>query len=103
MELIKIENDLITASEELTNIILDIKNLEERLKAKKENLSLSLLEEMKAKDIKKIETPDVVITYVDETERETFDTKKFKEDFPDMYDDYVKFTKVKANVRIKAR
>ena len=103
MELIKIENDLVLASDQLINEALEIKYLEEKLTAKKDNLTLTLLEEMKAKEIKKIETPDVIISYIDETERETFDSKKFKEDNPDMYDEYVKFTPVKASIRIKAK
>ena len=103
MELIKTENNLIMASEELIKEALEIKYLEEKLKAKKDNLTLTLLEEMKKKDIKKIETPDVIISYVDETERETLDTKKVREEFPDVYDECVRFSKVKASVRIKAK
>jgi len=103
MELIKVENNIAVANEELINAALEVKFLEEKLKAKKDALTLSLLEEMQNKGIKKIETPDVVISYIDESERETFDSKKFREDYPDMYDEYVKFSKVKASVRIKAR
>ena len=36
-----------------------------------------------------------------ETERETFDSKQFKADMPELYDEYVKFSKVKPSVRIK--
>lgn len=103
MELIKIENGLEVASEELINAALEIKFLEEKLKAKKDALTLSLLEEMESKEIKKIDTPDVVISYIGESERETFDSKRFREDYPDMYDEYVKFTIVKPCVRIKAK
>lgn len=103
MELIKVENNLILASDTLINEALEIKILEEKLKAKKDNLTLTLLEEMKQKNIKKIETPDVIISYIDETERETFDSKEFRKEFPDIYDDYVKFTPVKASIRIKAK
>ena len=66
-------------------------------------MTFTLLEEMKNKGIKKIETPDVIISYVDASDRETFDTKQFREDNPDMYDEYVKFTPVKASIRIKAK
>ena len=103
MELIRVENNIAVANEELINAALEVKFLEEKLKAKKDALTLSLLEEMQNKGIKKIETPDVVISYIDESEREVFDSKKFREDYPDMYDEYVKFSKVKASVRIKAR
>ena len=103
MELIKIENDIVLASDQLINEALEIKFLEEKLKAKKDNLTLTLLEEMKAKEIKKIETPDVIISYIDETERETLDSKRFRTENPDLYDEYVKFTPVKASIRIKAK
>lgn len=103
MELIKVENELVLASDELIAEVLEVKLLEERLKAKKDNLTLSLMEEMQDKGIMKIETDDVVISYVAESERETFDSKKFREDYPDMYDEYVKFTTVKPSVRIKAK
>ena len=103
MELIKIENDIVLATDQLVNEALEIKYLEEKLKAKKDNLTLTLLEEMKAKEIKKIETPDVIISYIDETERETLDSKRFRTENPDLYDEYVKFTPVKASIRIKAK
>lgn len=103
MELIKIENGLEVATQQLIDEALEIKLLEEKLKAKKEALNLTLLEEMQKKDIKKIETPDVIISYVADSEREVFDTKKFREDYPIMYDEYVRFSKVKASVRIKAK
>lgn len=103
MELIKVENELVLASDELIAEVLEVKLLEERLKAKKDNLTLSLMEEMQDKGIMKIETDDVVISYIAESERETFDSKKFREDYPDMYDEYVKFTTVKPSVRIKTK
>lgn len=103
MELIKIEKGLEVATQQLIDEALEIKYLEEKLKVKKESLTLSLLEEMKDKGIKKIETPDVVISYIEESERETLDTKRFREENPDLYDEYVKFTPVKASVRIKAK
>lgn len=103
MELIKIENGLEIATQQLVDEALEIKYLEEKLKVKKDNLTLSLLEEMKNKGIKKIETPDVIISYIDESERETLDSKRFRTENPDLYDEYVKFTPVKASIRIKAK
>ena len=103
MELIKIENGLEVATQQLIDEALEIKYLEEKLKVKKDSLTLSLLEEMKDKGIKKIETPDVVISYIDESERETLDSKRFRTENPDLYDEYVRFTPVKASIRIKAR
>lgn len=103
MELIKIENGLEVATQQLIDEALEIKYLEEKLKVKKESLTLSLLEEMRDKGIKKIETPDVIISYIEESERETLDSKRFRTENPDLYDEYVKFTPVKASIRIKAK
>ena len=103
MELIKIENGLEVATQQLIDEALEIKLLEEKLKAKKDNLTLALLEEMESKDIKKIDTPDVVISYIAESDREVFDSKKFREDYPDLFDNYVKFSKVKPSVRIRTK
>lgn len=103
MELIKIENGLEIATQQLVDEALEIKYLEEKLKVKKDSLTLSLLEEMRNKGIKKIETPDVIISYIDESERETLDSKRFRSENPDLYDEYVKFTPVKASIRIKAK
>lgn len=103
MELIKIENGLEIASQQLIDEALEIKLLEEKLKAKKDNLTLTLLAEMESKGIKKIDTPDVVISYISESDREVFDSKKFREDYPDLFDNYVKFSKTKPSVRIRAK
>ena len=103
MELIKIENGTIVPSERLVNDILELKQMEEKVKTLKETLSTYLLQEMESKNIKGIETPEMTISYVDSYERETFDSKTFKKDYPDMYDDYVKFTTVKPSVRIKTK
>lgn len=103
MELIKVENGIVSASEMLEQEALEIKRLEELLKAKKDNLTLTLLDEMQKHDIKKIETPDVIISYIDETEVEYFDKAKFKEDYPDLYDDYITFKKKKSYIAIRTK
>ena len=103
MELIKIENGLEVATQQLVDEALEIKYLEDKLKAKKDNLTLTLLEEMKTKGIKRIETPDVVISYIDETTRETLDSKRFRTENPDLYDEYVKITPIKASVRMRIK
>ena len=41
------------------------------------------------------------VNYIAESTRETFDCKAFKGDMPELYNEYVKFSKVKASVRIK--
>ena len=76
--------------------VKEIKEAEEKLKA-------DLLKEMENAGVIKIDDPEVLITYIAETDRETFDSKAFRADHPDLYDDYVKMTTVKPSIRIKVR
>lgn len=98
-DLIKIENGKIA-----TKTVEFIKEVESRMKALKEQydgFKTALLDAMEKNGVYKLDGDGIKITYVAETERETFDSKQFKADMPDLYDEYVKFSKVKASVRIK--
>ena len=103
-------NDLIVKKEDnyqLSNIIIsELKMIEEeekKLKEKKEKIRESLLKEMEEKNILKLENENISITYKAPTERETFRTKDFKNDLPDLYDTYVEFTPVKSSLLIKIK
>lgn len=81
-----------------------IVKVETQIKALKEQydaFKADLLNAMEQNGIVKFEGDNIRINYIGETTRETFDSKQFKEDFPDLYDEYVKFSKVKPSVRIK--
>ena len=102
MELIKIENGiaLLDNTEFVNEFIKEQKlvdALNESIKIKKE----MLLKEMEDKNILKIDTDTLNINYIAQSERETFDSKSFREDNPDLYDEYVKFSPVKSSIRIK--
>ena len=73
------------------------------LKASKDALSQVLLEQMEKRNIIKLETDQLRISYIAETDREQFNSKKFRSDNPDLYDKYVDIVPVKANVRIKVK
>ncbi len=103
MDLIKFENNVLVLDKETSQKIAEfekaIKDMQEKEKALKE----AILNEMKAKNIIKIDTPELSITYVDETYKESFDSKLFKEQNPDLYDAYVKVSTVKASLRLKVK
>lgn len=42
------------------------------------------------------------LTYIEPSTKETFDSKKFKEENPESYKNYIKTTKVKSSIRITA-
>ena len=73
------------------------------IKAKEDELKQRILEEMESNGILKIETDDLVISYVAPTSRESFDSKAFRKANPDLYDEYVSISSVKASVRMKLK
>lgn len=103
-------NNLIVKKEDsyqLTDTIISelrlIDEEEKELKEKKEKIREILLKEMEDKNILKLENENISITYKAPTERETFRTKDFKKDLPDLYDTYVEFTPVKSSLLIKIK
>ena len=82
------------------NGIVELEKTIVELKKKQNTLKEALLEEMQKRGIKKIDTPKLTITVIDETTKETFDSKSFRADHRDLYDDYVKISDVKAYVKI---
>ena len=103
-------NNLIVKKEDnyqLTDTIISelrlIDEEEKELKEKKEKIREILLKEMEDKGIIKISDENISITYKAPTERETFRTKDFKKDLPDLYDTYVEFTPVKSSLLIKIK
>lgn len=83
-----------------------IATFEKQVKAIKEQedlLKKQILEEMERKHIIKLENDELLISYIAPTDRETFDSKSFKQAHQDMYDEYVIMTPVKSSIRIKVK
>ena len=74
-----------------------------RLKEEYDQFKANLLEAMEQNGVVKIDTPELLVNYVAPTESERFDSKALKEVSPDLYDQFVKFTPVKASIRIKVK
>jgi predicted phage-related endonuclease len=102
-KLIRIEQDTALlnpeASKKLAEFERQVKAIEEQAK----ELKNRILEEMEAKGIISIETDDLTITYVAPYPKEFFDSKAFRKANPDLYDEYVKISKVSASVRLKVK
>lgn len=73
------------------------------IKKAEDELKKSVLAAMERHNVIKLDTDELSISYVAATERETFDTKRFRSENPDTYDDYVRFSKVKPSVRIRLK
>lgn len=62
-----------------------------------------LLKAMEGNGITKIDTDTVTVSYIGATTRETFDSKAFKADMPELYDEYTKLSDVSPSIRIKVK
>ncbi|EOI57400.1 lambda-exonuclease family protein [Enterococcus gilvus] len=73
------------------------------LKEQQKEFREQLYQKMEENDIKKIDTGDLVITRVLPTTKKTVDSKTLKVEEPDIYKKYLKESKVKGSIRIKAK
>lgn len=103
MELITINEGVALLSPETSAKIAECERRIKEIKEAEDSLRQAILEEMEAKNLKSLETDEMTITYIAESDRESFDSKSFRSDHPDLYDDYIKFTTVKPSVRIKLK
>jgi predicted phage-related endonuclease len=102
-ELITIENGTAVLAPETAAKLAEFERKAKEIKEAEDEIRAKILEEMQQNDIKKIETDDMVISFVDASDRETFQTKEFRAEHADLYDEYVKITTVKPSVRIKLK
>lgn len=98
-------NSTLILDPDVANQIAEFERQIKAIKEQEETLKEAIKTEMEAKGIIKVEDEinGLSITYVAETSRETFDSKKFRADNPDVYDEYVRMTPVKSSIRIKVK
>lgn len=100
-ELVVIENDIAKLDETTGIVLAELERKIKQLKDKQEEIKNSVLKEMESKKIIQIKTDELTINYIAPTTRETLDSKKLREDNPDLYDEYIKISPVKSSIRIK--
>ena len=103
MTTLALKNNEITLAPEIIEKVIAFEQMAKDVKAAEDKLKADILAEMEEKGILKFDTGKLLITYVPETQRESFDTKAFRADFPELYDDFVKLSPVKSSIRIKVR
>ena len=102
-ELIKIESGTAILDAEAVRKIAEFEDAMKKLKQAEDKLKAEILSEMEEKGILKIENETMTISYIGATGRETFNSKKFRADNPDLYDEYVTISPVKSSIRIKVK
>lgn len=81
---------------QILDLLAKKKEIEEQVKTFSERMK----GEMEKAGVKKWETDNMRLTYIDPTTKETFDSKRFKEEHPEDYRKYTKTTNVKSSIRI---
>ena len=90
-------------NEQYANLLNYIKQLED-LKTLVDNQMKPILEQEYIKTGNaSIESTGCRITYVPESTRETFDSKKFKEQQPELYKQFIKVSPTSASLRVKIK
>ena len=103
LELIKSERGTYLLDREINDKIVDFEQQIKIVKEREEKLKQMILEEMESKGIIRVETDDLLISYVSPSDKETFDVKTFRKDCPKTYNAYVRMTPVKSSIRIKVK
>lgn len=101
--LITIENGNAVLNAEISLQIAEFERQVKSIKAQEETLKKAILKAMEDNNIIRLETDDITVSYVASTDRETLDSKSLRNDLPDIYDEYIKITKVKPSIRIKVK
>ena len=103
MEMIETRNGTALLDKNVSQQIADFERQMQILKEKESDLKTAILQEMEDKGILKLETDELSVTYVAKTMREKFDSRKFRFDNPDLYDDYISMIPVKSSIRVKLK
>ena len=87
------------------NTILEINAYLEEIEKQKELIRSKLLEAIKASGVNShsLCNGHLLITYVPPTTKESIDSKKLKEENPELYEKYKKVSSVKEQIRIKIK
>lgn len=103
MELIKVKNNIAILDAEIASQIAEFERQAKFIKAEEERLKSAILKEMEAKGIIGIDTDQIKITYIAPSDREKFDSKQFRAEHSDLYDEYVSMIPVSSSIRIKVK
>lgn len=97
-ELVKIENGEITVAEEIVNKIIEFNKAKKEMEYQEKLLKDGLFEAMNELGIKKFIINGLSATVKDGSTRTTIDTKRLKEECPDIYEAYSKTSEVKSSL-----
>lgn len=93
----------VMVSEEVCERIISLEKQAKEIKRQQDNMKAEILDAMQKNGVIKIDNEFLKIAFIPEHDAEKFDSKKFKEENPDVYDMYAKISKVKPSIRITVK
>ena len=90
-------------SEEVCEKVISLEKQAKEIKKQQDSMKGEILEAMQKYGVLKIDNEFLKIALIPEHDAEKFDSKAFKEENPDIYDSYVKLSKVKPSIRITVK
>ena len=97
-EIVKVENGEITVAQELVNKIIEFNKAKKEMEYQEKLLKDGLMEAMNEVGLKKFIINGLSATIKDGTTRTTVDSKRLKDECPDIYEAYSKTSEVKPSI-----
>ncbi len=99
-EIVKVQNGEITVAEELVKKIVEFNKAKQEMEYQEKLLKDGLMNAMNEVGIKKFIIKGLSATIKDGTVRTTIDSKRLKEECPDIYEAYSKTSEVKPSITL---
>lgn len=93
----------VTLPEEVCEKIVSLEKQAKEIKRQQDSMKAEILDAMQKNGVIKIDNEFLNIAFIPEHATERFDSKKFREENPDVYDLYAKISKVKPSIRITVK
>lgn len=93
----------VTFSKEVCERIISLEKQAKEIKKQQDSMKKEILDAMQKNGVIKIDNEFLNIAFIPEHATERFDSKKFREENPDVYDLYAKISKVKPSIRITVK
>ena len=94
------QEGMLTKLTDIERSIVEIKTRLAQAEEQKKSLTEALYREMDARGVYKLDSPTLSITRIADTTAETFDSKSFRADHPELYGQYLRETQRKGYVKI---
>lgn len=103
MEIVKIENGKIEIAKEFTKQYKEFLKLQLEMDLKMKEVKEKVKQAMEEYGITSFDNEDLTITYQKGTTRKSVDSKKLKEELPDIYEEYLKESPVASSVIVEVK